>query len=209
MQATADSMGCLIGVDQLDPLGEGEPPGPGPGPGPGRGVHQPKRSAARMVDRIGQVGMAWSERMGPDPGTEVPDQRPGTWTQHAADLGQAGRRVGPVVHRQGADHQVEGSVGECQGGHVAEDKRWPALVAVPRAVGVGSGASDHGWVQVQAGHVEPVLAGQPDRQVPGVRSRPPGPVRRRGWPPRRRPRCAGRAGRAGAGSGCRRRRHGR
>jgi hypothetical protein len=155
--------GCLIGTDQLDPLGEGEPPGPGPG----RGVHHPKRSAARMVDRIGQVGMAWSERMGPDPGPEVPDQRPGTWTQHAADLGQAGRRVGPVVHRQGADHQVEGSVGECQGGHVAEDKRWPALVAVPRAVGVGSGASDHSRVQVQAGHVEPVLAGQPDRQVPG------------------------------------------
>jgi hypothetical protein len=34
-------------------------------------------------------------------------------------------------------------------------------------VGVGSGASDHGRVQVQAGHVEPVLAGQPHRQVAG------------------------------------------
>jgi hypothetical protein len=48
-----------------------------------------------MVDRIGQVGMAWSERMGPDPGPEVPDQRPGARAQDAADLGQAGRRVGP------------------------------------------------------------------------------------------------------------------
>jgi hypothetical protein len=71
-----------------------------------------------------------------------------------------------VVHRQSADDQVERSIGECQGGHVADDKRWPALVAVPRAVGVGSGASDHGRVQVEAGHLERV-AGQPDRQVAG------------------------------------------
>ena len=40
------------------------------------------------------------------------------------------------------------------------------LVAGPRAVGVGSGAVDHGRVQVEAGHLERV-AGQPDRQVPG------------------------------------------
>ena len=119
-----------------------------------------------MVDRIGQVAMARSERMGPDPGPEVPDQRPGTWTQDAADLGQAGRRVSPVVHRQGTDDHVEGSVGASQRGHVADKKRWPAPVAVPWAVGVGSGASDHGRVQIQAGYGEPV-AGQPDRQVAG------------------------------------------
>jgi hypothetical protein len=37
----------------------------------------------------------------------------------------------------------------------------------PRAVGVGAGAGDHGRVQVQAGHLEPVLAAQPERQVAG------------------------------------------
>jgi hypothetical protein len=41
------------------------------------------------------------------------------------------------------------------------------LVAVPRAVGVGSGAVDHRRVQVEAGHLERVVAGQPDRQVAG------------------------------------------
>jgi len=50
--------------------------------------------------------------MGPDAGPEVPDERSGAWVQDAADLGQAGRWVGPVVHRQGADDQVEGSVRE-------------------------------------------------------------------------------------------------
>jgi hypothetical protein len=52
-------------------------------------------------------------------GSEVPDQRPGAWAQDAADLGQAGRRVGPVVHRQRTDDQVEGPVGERQRGYVA------------------------------------------------------------------------------------------
>jgi hypothetical protein len=111
--------------------------------------------------------MAWSERMWPDAGPEVPDQRPAAGAQDAADLGQAGRWVGPVVHRQGADDQVERLAGEGQGGHVADQKRWPALVAVPRTVGVGSGTGDHGRVQVEAGHGEPVVAGQPERQVAG------------------------------------------
>jgi hypothetical protein len=47
-----------------------------------------------------------------------------------------------VVHRQRADGQVERVVGECQGGRVADQERRSALVAVPRAVGVGSGALD-------------------------------------------------------------------
>jgi len=120
-----------------------------------------------VLDRIGQVRVAWSEQMWSDAGPEVPDQRPAAWAQHPGDLGQASRRVGPVVHRQGADNQVEGSFGERQGGHVADDKRWPALVAGARAVGVGSGAGDHGRVQVEAGHLEPVVAGQPERQETG------------------------------------------
>jgi hypothetical protein len=82
-----------------------------------------------VVDRIGDVRMAWSEQMGPAAGPNVPDQRSGAGAQDAADLGQAGRWVGPVVHRQGADDQVEGSVGERQRGHVADQKLWPALVA--------------------------------------------------------------------------------
>jgi hypothetical protein len=76
-------------VDQLDPLGEGEPPGPAPW----RRVHHPKPRATRVLDRIGHVRVAWPERMWPDAGPEVPDQRPSTWAQHTADLGQAGGRV--------------------------------------------------------------------------------------------------------------------
>jgi hypothetical protein len=91
----------------------------------------PKWSATGVVHGIGDVRMAWSEQMGPDAGPKVPDQRSGAGAQDAADLGQAGRRVGPVVHRQGADDQVEGSVGERQVGHVADEERWSALVGVP------------------------------------------------------------------------------
>jgi hypothetical protein len=47
-----------------------------------------------------------------------------------------------VVHRHRAHDQVEGSVGERQGGHVADEERRPALIAVSWAVGVGSGALD-------------------------------------------------------------------
>jgi hypothetical protein len=31
-----------------------------------------------VFDRIGQVGLSWSERIWPDAGPEVPDKRPGT-----------------------------------------------------------------------------------------------------------------------------------
>ncbi len=116
----------------------------------------------RVFDRIGQMCVEW-----PDAGPQVPDERPGAWAQHAADLGQACRGVGPVVHRQRADDQVERTVGERQRGHVADKERWPALVAVPRTVGVGSGALDHGRIEVETGHVQAVLASQPDRQMAG------------------------------------------
>jgi hypothetical protein len=46
-------------------------------------------------------------------------------------------------------------------------KLWPAAVPVSETVGVGAGAGDHGWVQVEAGHRQAVVAGQPDRQVAG------------------------------------------
>jgi hypothetical protein len=118
-----------------------------------------------VVDRIGDVRVARSEQMGPDTGPEVPDQRWGVWAQDAADLGQAGR-VGPVVHGQGADDQVERLVGEGQGGHVTDQERWSAPATISWSVGVGSGAGDHGRVQVEAGHLEPMM-GQPGRQVAG------------------------------------------
>jgi hypothetical protein len=111
-----------------------------------------------VVDRIGQVGVAWSEPMEPEAGSKVPDERPGAWAEHAADLGQAGRRVGPVVHRQHADNQVERLVREGQRGHVTDKKRRPGLVAAPRTVGVSSGATDHGRIEVQTGHLQAVLA---------------------------------------------------
>jgi hypothetical protein len=49
--------------------------------------HHPKRTTTRVFDRIGQVGVAWSERMWTDAEPEIPDKRPGTRAQHAADLG--------------------------------------------------------------------------------------------------------------------------
>jgi hypothetical protein len=39
--------------------------------------------------------------------------------------------------------------------------------AAAQSVEVGAGAGDHRRVQVEAGHLEPVVAGQPDRQVAG------------------------------------------
>src|SRR5215207_2355529 len=148
--------GGAIGADQLGPLDEIEPPGPAPR----RRAHHAKRRALRVFDRIGHISV-----QSPNAGPEVPDERPGARSKHAADLGQTRRRVGPVVHRQRTDDQVERSVGERHRGHVADEERWTALVAVPRTVGVGSGALDHGWIQVETGHVEAVLASQPDRKV--------------------------------------------
>jgi hypothetical protein len=82
-----------IGADQLHPLDGVEPPRPAPW----RGFDHPKRGAACVFDRVGHVPVAWSKQMRPDTGPEIPDQRPGAWAQHAADLGQTGRRVGQVV----------------------------------------------------------------------------------------------------------------
>jgi hypothetical protein len=66
--------------------------------------------------------------------------------------------------------------------------------------------SDHGWVQVEAGDLEPV-AGQLERQVAGFASDLEDLGASGGRRPRCRRRCARRASRAGAGSGRRRRRH--
>jgi hypothetical protein len=49
-----------------------------------------------------------------------------------------------VVHRQGADDQVERSVGERQRGHVADQERRAAPLSVPETVGVGAGAGSGG-----------------------------------------------------------------
>jgi hypothetical protein len=70
-----------------------------------------------------------------------------------------------VVHREGADDQVERSVGEGQRGRVTHQKRRPALVPVPKPVGIGPGTLHHGRIEVQAGHVQAALASQTDRQA--------------------------------------------
>jgi hypothetical protein len=119
-----------------------------------------------VVDRIRDVRMAWSEHMRANAGPEVPDECSAAGAQDAADLGQAGSRVGPVVHGQGADDQVERLVGEGQGSHITDQERSSAPATVPWPVGVGSGAGDHSRVQVEAGHLEPVV-GHPGRQVAG------------------------------------------
>ena len=117
--------------------------------------HHPKRTATRVFDRIGQVGVAWSERMWTDAEPEIPDKRPGTRAQHAADLGQAARRVGPVVvHRQGTDDRAERPVGERQGGHVADEQRRPALAEATRLLdetpcdGIAVQPDDESWLSV-------------------------------------------------------------
>ena len=183
-RSVAWRLGCPIGADQFDPLGEVEPPRPGPG----RGLGHPKRSATGVLDRVGQVRVAWSEWMGPDAGSEVPDQRPGAGAQDAADLGQAGRRVGPVVHRQGADDQVEGSVGEARAATSPtsnDGRRWSRFPGGRRWLGPG-----RSWPGPGPGRSRPARAGGPAGSTGGrVRSRPPGPVPRWGRPPPRRPRC--------------------
>ena len=117
--------------------------------------------------------------MWPDAGPEVPHQRPAAGAQDAADLGQPGRRVGPVVHRQGADDQVERSVGERHRGHVTYHERRPGLVSIGWAGGVGSCPLDLAGSRVETGHLEAVLASQPDRQTAGSATHleHPGPVR--------------------------------
>jgi hypothetical protein len=49
---------------------------------------------------------------------------------------------------------------------ISAQKRRPAL-AGSWTVGGGLGAGDHGRVQVEAGHLQPVLADQPERQLAG------------------------------------------
>src|ERR687891_345628 len=88
----------------------------------------------RVFERVGHMSVEWH-----DPGPKVPDEDPPARAQHAADLGQAGRRIAPVVHRQCAHDQVERSVREGKRRHVADEERWPLFVAVPRTIGIGPG----------------------------------------------------------------------
>src|SRR6266508_2827066 len=118
----------------------------------------------RMFDRIGQMRVAWSEGVWPDAWPEVPDERPGARSKHAADLRQTRRRISPVVHRQRADDDVERPIGERQRGRVADLERRTALVAVPPTVRICSGALDHRRIEVDTGHVETVPAREPDRE---------------------------------------------
>jgi hypothetical protein len=78
--------------------------------------------AAGVLGRIRDVTVAPSQQQRPGTRPKVPDERPRTRTQDAADLGQAGRRVGPVVHREGTDDQIECAVGKWQGRHVPNDE---------------------------------------------------------------------------------------
>ena len=114
----------------------------------------------RVLDRIGQTSVEWQKAL-----PEVPHERPGSRTQNAVDLGQTRLRVGPVMHLQRTDDQVERSFRERHRGHVAEEERRPVLVAVPRPDGVGPSARDHGRIKDETDHIEAVLASQPDRQV--------------------------------------------
>jgi hypothetical protein len=109
-----------------------------------------------MLDWIGKAPV---ERYAPAP--EVPDQRPAAGAQDATDFGEPGRRVVPVVQRQGAHDYVECSVGERHRRHVTDDELW--LVSVARSI--RSGPLDHGRVEIQTCDLESVLTGQQNRQT--------------------------------------------
>src|SRR6266540_300040 len=50
-----------FGADQLDPAGQAEPPWPAPR----RRAHHAERRAVHVFDRIGQIRVAWSEKVWP------------------------------------------------------------------------------------------------------------------------------------------------
>jgi hypothetical protein len=150
------SMSGAIGGNQLDSLGEAE----SPGPAPRRDAGHPKPRTEHVPERIGHIPV---ERN--DPAPEIPDERPAVRAQDPADLGQAGSRVGPVVHRQRADDQVERSVREPQGSYIADEEEGRRSSPDPGTLRVGSGALDHCRIEVDSGHVQAVPARQQDRQV--------------------------------------------
>jgi hypothetical protein len=73
-----------------------------------------------------------------------------------------------VVHRQSADDRVEGSVGKRHRSNVPDEERRAGRGCLP--AGVRPGAIDHGRIEVEAGDVQPVIAGEADRQLAGPAS---------------------------------------
>src|SRR6266508_4494592 len=98
MSSRIRTVGRAIGPDQLDPLGEREPPGPGPW----RRAHYAEWTVARVFERVRHMPVERYEAW-----PQVPHHGLAAGTQHAADLGQSGPRIGPMVHRQRADDDVE------------------------------------------------------------------------------------------------------
>ena len=87
-----------FGPDQFDPLGELQPPRPAPR----RHADHPERTAERVGERVRHIPVERDEAR-----SQVPYERSAVRTQNPAYLGQGGRRVRPMVHRQRTDHEVE------------------------------------------------------------------------------------------------------
>ena len=116
--------------------------------GQGHGAAFTTRSGAPRAWSTGSGSCAWCgpNRWGRTPGrkSQISARAPGRRTRPISVRPAAGSAV---VHRQGAGDQVEGSFGEGQGGHVADQERWSVLTTIPCLVGVGLGAGDHDRVR--------------------------------------------------------------
>ena len=71
------------------------------------------------------------------------------------------------MHREGADDEVERGVGERQLGNAADHEDRAALGG-DRPLCVGASPLDHRRVEVEPGHLEAVIAGQPVRELSGA-----------------------------------------
>jgi hypothetical protein len=119
------------------------------------------------LERVRQLRVAWSERMRTDAGrkSQISARAPGRSTRPISARPAVG--VGPGCIDNVLTTRSSDRSGERQRGHVADQKRRPARLAVAPTVAVGAGALDHGGIQVEPGQVQAVLAGQPDRQTAG------------------------------------------
>ena len=138
---------------------------------------------------------------------EVVDPGPGSGTQHASDLAQAGGGVGPVVHADRGDDQVERLVGKRQVGDIGDSEADRADVRSRAALSSGRGSVDHLFGEVDAGHGQVRGLGRDQQgQRAGSGSDVERPFRRRAARRRRRRRrpagrAAGRRRRPSARSG--------
>jgi hypothetical protein len=137
--------------------------------GHGHGVVFTTRSGELRVWLTGSGMCAWRgpNRWGRTPGrkSQMSARPPGRSTRAISArpvIGSAQWCINRVLTTRSKDRS-----GKANAATSPTRKRRPAPLAIRYTVGVGSGAGDHGRFQVEAGHLQVVVAGQPDRQVAG------------------------------------------